>query len=108
MLALVDPQRSSTSSEGAALSRDYLAFDRQRIIRRQYTKAFGGMALLVVLGAAFNRVPRGEALLVAALLSLLPLWLSMVEVIRRRRLVRRLDEVRAITREQRVLKNVSV
>ena len=76
------------------MTRDYLAFERHRASRRQYIKAFGGMAILVLMGAVFNRVPRDEALIVAGLLGLPPVWLSMVELIGWRRLVRRLDAVR--------------
>ena len=94
MVDLADLQSSSPSCDNAALSRDYLAFARHRTTRRQYMKAFGGLAVLVLLGAGFNRVPRHEALAVAGLLSLPPLWLFVVERIRWHRLVRRLHAVR--------------
>ena len=61
MRALSDDSSSGAVSETAALTRDYLAFERHRTTRRQYVKAFGGMAILVLLGAVFNRVPRDEA-----------------------------------------------
>ena len=76
------------------LVQDYLAFDRRRAHRRQYMKAFGGMALLVLIGAAFHRVPGNEALSVAALLMAPVLWLAIVELIHWRRLVRRLHDAR--------------
>jgi hypothetical protein len=95
MFTLVNIRSSNTSSfEAASLMSDYLAFDRQRTIRRQYLKAFGGMAILVLLGAAFNRVPRDEAAVVAALLVVPPLCLAVIEALRWRRLVRRLHDAR--------------
>lgn len=106
MVALVDPRRSGTSVDASRLSRDYLVFERQRTTRRQYMKAFGGMAILVLLGAAFNRVPRDEALIVAGLLSVPPASLAMVEQLRWRRLVRRLDAARIVARDQKVVKSV--
>src|SRR5215203_3016929 len=107
MRALTDDPSSRPVGETAALTRDYLAFERQRTTRRQYLKAFGGMAVLVMLGAVFNRVPRDEALIVAALLSLLPSWLWVAERIRWRRLVDRLDAVRARTQSESHKKSVS-
>jgi hypothetical protein len=96
MLTLVQIQSFSTSSaETASLVADYLAFDRQRTWRRQYMKAFGGMAILVLLGGAFGRVPSNEASVVAGLLVLPPLLLAAIEAIRWHRLVRRLDTLRA-------------
>jgi KUP system potassium uptake protein len=80
------------------LTADYLAFDRRRTTRRQYTKAFGGMAVLVLLGAAFGRVPGDEALIVAGLLVAPPLVLLALEVLRWRQLMHRLDRVRADAR----------
>ena len=74
---------------------DYLAFERIRTARRQYFKAFGGMALMVLAGAAFGRVPRDEALLTAGLLVMPPLTMAAIEAIRWRRLSRRLDQIRA-------------
>ncbi len=50
MRALADDPSSSPVSETAALTRDYLAFERHRTTRRQYVKAFGGMAILVAAG----------------------------------------------------------
>lgn len=103
MLTLVDPRSpntsspraSSQSSGDASLVADYLAFDRQRTVRRQYMKAFGGMAMIVLVGALVGRVPVHEAWLVGALLILPPLVLATLEVVQRHRLVRRLDRVRA-------------
>lgn len=53
-------------------------------------KAFGGMAIVVLLGAAFNRVPADEAWIVAGLLAAPPLVLAVVEAITWRRLIHRL------------------
>ena len=95
MLTLVRVQPSARSSADAAgLVSDYLAFDRRRTARRQYMKAFGGMALIVVVGAVFGRVPVGEALIVAGLLILPPVVLAAIELIQWRRLARRLNNVR--------------
>jgi hypothetical protein len=88
------PRSDSSSSDTARLISDYFAFDRQRSERRQYTKAFGGMAVLVLLGGVFGRVPRSEAWVVAGLLLLPPLVLAALEIIRWHRLERRLDRVR--------------
>jgi hypothetical protein len=96
MLALVQVRRSSSSSaETASLVADYLAFDRRRTARRQYMKAFGGLAIVILLGAAFGRVPADQAWIVAGLLSLLPLALFIMETAQRRRLQRRLNIFRA-------------
>lgn len=57
-------------------------------------KAFGGMAILVLLGAAFNRVPLDEAWIVAGLLAAPPLFLAVVEAITWRRLVRHLKRLK--------------
>ncbi len=62
---------------------------------RNIMKAFGGMAILVLLGGAFGRVPSSEARMVAGLLVLPPLLLAAIEAIRWHRLVRRLDQLRA-------------
>jgi hypothetical protein len=95
MLTLVNiPSSGTASREAASLVSDYLAFDRQRTTRRQYLKAFGGMAILVLLGAVFGSVPRGEAMVVAAMLILPPLPLAVDEAIRWRRLIRRLHNAR--------------
>lgn len=95
MLTLVQIQRSAASSTDAtSLVADYLAFDRQRTARRQYMKAFGGMALIVLIGAVFGRVPVGEAEIVAGLLILPPACLAAIELVQWHRLVRRLDRVR--------------
>jgi hypothetical protein len=96
MLTLVQVQRSATSSaDSASLVADYMAFDKRRTSRRQYQKAFGGMAIIVLLGALFGRVAMEEAEIVGALLMLPVLALAVVEVIHWRRLTRRLDRVRA-------------
>ena len=95
MLTLVQIQRSAASSvDTTSLVADYLAFDRRRTARRQYMKAFGGMALIVLIGAAFGRVPIGEAQIVAGLLVLPPVGLAAIEFVQRHRLVQRLDRVR--------------
>jgi hypothetical protein len=95
MLTLVQVQQSANSSaDAAALVADYLAFDRRRTARRQYMKAFGGMTLIVLMGAAFGRVPAGEAGIVAGLLISPPVCLAAVELVQWHRLVRRLDRVR--------------
>lgn len=96
MLTLVQIKHSTSSpADTAGLMADYLAFDRQRAVRRQYTKAFGGMAVIVVLGALFGRVPRDEASVVTGLLLAPPVVLAFLEAIQWFRLVRRLDRVRA-------------
>ena len=96
MLTLVQIQRSTTSNvETASLVADYMAFDKRRTSRRQYQKAFGGMAIIVLLGALFGRVPMGEAAIVSALLILPVLGLAIAELTHWRHLVRRLDRVRA-------------
>jgi hypothetical protein len=95
MLTLVHIRRSTESSaHAAALIADYTRFDRQRTSRRQYSKAFGGMAVLVLLGAAFDRVPLNEAFIVAGLLALPPLTLAVIEICHWRGLVRRLSRLR--------------
>ncbi|MEO7135259.1 MAG: hypothetical protein ABI024_13680 [Vicinamibacterales bacterium] len=86
---------SSLPAHDTSLSADYLDFDRQRTYRRQYMKAFGGMAIIVLLGALFGRVPMNEAWIVAGLLMSAPLALAVLEGIQWRRLKRRLDRVRA-------------
>jgi hypothetical protein len=96
MFTLVHIQSSPQSSrEAASLVADYLTFDRQRTSRRQYVKAFGGMAIVVLVGALFGRVDTREAEIVGALLSLPPAVLVAAEWRHWRRLVRRLDGVRA-------------
>ena len=96
MLTLVHVQNWVTSSaDTASLVADYLEFDRRRTARRQYMKAFGGMALIVLLGAAFRRVPVEQAWIVAGLLLVPPLVLAVIEGLQWRRLVRRLEVVRA-------------
>jgi hypothetical protein len=102
VLTLVQVRRSARSSaETASLVSDYLAFDRRRMARRQYLKAFGGMALVVLLGGAFGRVPADQAWIVAGLLLVLPLSLVAIEMIQWRRLMRRLNAIRAQVREVR-------
>ena len=96
MLTLVQIQSSPKSSrETASLVADYLAFDRQRTSRRQYVKAFGGMAIIVLLGAMFGRVDMHEAELVTGLLLLPPAALVAVEWFHWRQLLKRLDYARA-------------
>jgi purine-cytosine permease-like protein len=102
MLTLVQIRSASTSSAAAAsLVADYLSFDRRRTARRQYMKAFGGMALLVLLGALFGRVAGNEAGVVIGLLLAPPMLLAAVEFVQWHRLVRRLDGVRTELREVR-------
>ena len=96
MFTLVHIQSSPKSSrEAASLVADYLTFDRQRTSRRQYVKAFGGMAIVVLVGALFGRVDTREAEMVGALLLLPPAVLVAAEWFHWRRLVQRLDRVRA-------------
>ncbi len=90
------------------LVQDYLAFDRRRAQRRQYMKAFGGMAVLVLIGAAFRRVPRDEAAIVTGLLVAPVLWLAIVELIQWRRLVRRLNDARITRRSQSCKKVIRI
>ena len=85
----------TTSADAASLVADYLAFERQRATRRQYLKAFGGFAVVILLAAALGRVPFGEAEFAAGALIVPPVALLVVELIRWRRLVWRLDRVRA-------------
>jgi hypothetical protein len=102
MLTLVHVQSSDTSSvDAASLVADYLEFDRRRTARRQYMKAFGGMALIVLLGAAFGRVPADQAWIVAGLLLAPPLMLAAVEAVQWRRLSHRLNTVRGEVRAVR-------
>lgn len=96
MLTLVHIRSSGTSSgDAASLTADYLAFDRRRTERRQYMKAFGGMAIVVLLGAAFGRVPADQAVIVVGLLVAPPTILAVLEAYQRHRLNRRLDTLRA-------------
>ena len=96
MLTLVHIRPSKAlSADTASLVTDYLAFDRERTLRRQYMKAFGGMAIIVLLGALFGRVPMNEAWIVAALLMLPPLVLAAIEAVHWHRLIGRLDYARA-------------
>jgi hypothetical protein len=96
MFTLVQiPSSPKSSQQTASLVADYLTFDRQRTSRRQYAKAFGGMAIVVLLGALFGRVDLREAEIVGALLLLPPAVLVAVEWIHWRGLVKRLDRVRA-------------
>jgi hypothetical protein len=102
LLTLVQVRRSCTcSADTASLVADYLAFERRRTARRQYVKAFGGMAIVVLLGAVFGRVPVDQAWIVAGLLSLLPVALLIMETVQRRRLLLRLDTIRVQCQEIR-------
>jgi len=95
MRTLVQIKNAQLSSvEAASLVADYLAFDKRRTERRQYQKAFGGMGIIVLIGALFGRVPADQAAIVAGLLIAPPVALSIVEVVHWRRLVRRLDRAR--------------
>jgi hypothetical protein len=88
---LVPIDKSDRSSvEAAALVADYISFDRRRTERRQYQKAFGGMGIIVLLGAVFGRVPADQAAIVGGLLIVPPVALAIVEAVHWRRLVRRL------------------
>jgi hypothetical protein len=99
MFTLVQiPQSRTAAADSASLMADYLAFDRQRTVRRQYMKAFGGMAVIVLFGALFNRVPGNEAAVVIGLLLAPPLVMAAIELAQKRRIVRRLDGVRADVR----------
>jgi hypothetical protein len=89
------PRAGEAPANTASLVSDYLAFDRCRTARRQYVKAFGGMAIVVLIGAAFGRVPVDQAWIVAGLLLLLPSALLIVEMVQRHRLSRRLNTIRA-------------
>ena len=105
MLTLVQiPKSSHSSTETTTLVADYLAFDRRRTARRQYSKAFGGMAVLVVIGALFGRVAVDEAQIVAGLLLLPPSVLVAAEYLHRWRLIRRLHRVRAEVQDARIVK----
>ena len=84
----------SSSADATSLVADYMAFDRRRTERRQYQKAFGGMGIVVLLGALFGRVPADQAAVVAGLLIVPPVAFAMVEVVHWRRLLRRLDRAR--------------
>ena len=96
MLTLVHIRNSQTSpAETASLTADYLAFDRRRTARRQYLKAFGAMAIIVMLGAAIGKVVLREAEIVAGLLLLPPLALSAIEAVQWYRLKSRLNRLRA-------------
>ena len=102
MLTLVQVRNAAgTSTEAASLVADYAAFDRRRTSRRQYQKAFGGLAVVVLLGALFGRVPADEAAVVGGLLIVPPMILAIVELVHWRRLLRRLDLVR---KEARLIK----
>lgn len=102
MLSLVHIRRSETSPvETASLMADYLAFDRRRTARRQYLKAFGAMAVIVMLGAAMGKVVLREAEIVASLLLLPPLALSAIEAVQWYRLKRRLNQLRAEVQSER-------
>ena len=102
MLTLVHVRSPRTSvADSTPLAADYVAFDRRRTARRQYVKAFGGMALVVFLGALLGRVPANEAWIVIGLLLTPPLTLVAVEVVQWHRLVRRLDRVRAEAHESK-------
>jgi len=96
MFTLVQIPRSPTSSaDTSSLVADYVAFDQRRTSRRQYQKAFGGMAIVVLLGALFGYVAMAEAGVVIALLMAPVLTLAIIEGVQWRRLARHLDRVRA-------------
>ena len=102
MLTLVEIKNSHSSSpEAATLVADYMAFDKRRTERRQYQKAFGGLGIIVLLGALFGRVPADQAAIVAGLLIAPPVALAIVEFVHWRRLVRRLEKARAEARSVR-------
>jgi hypothetical protein len=102
MLTLVQIKNSrSSSAENASLVADYMAFDRRRTERRQYQKAFGGLGIIVLIGALFGRVPADQAAIIAGLLIAPPVALAIVEVVHWRRLVRRLEQARLEARSVR-------
>ena len=106
MLTLIDVRREShaaSAADSASLAADYVAFDRRRTARRQYVKAFGGMAIVVLLGALFDRVPADQAWIVAGLLSILPVTLLAMEIVQRHRLLLRLNS--AQVRSQAIRKS---
>lgn len=94
------PQRRS-SVDSAALLADYFAFDRQRLQRRQYGKAFSGLAVVTLLGGVAGKLPLGQADIAAALLLLPAVSLWAIEEYRWYRLLQRLDHVRAEVRDVR-------
>ena len=99
MLTLVQIRNANASSaDTASLVADYLAFERRRVSTRQYLKAFGGMALLVLAGALTGRVSAREAAVVSGLLLTPPLLLAAVEYLQWRRLLNRLDCLRSAVR----------
>jgi hypothetical protein len=104
MVTLVQVRNSTTSpDETASLVADYMAFERRRASRRQYQKAFGGIAVIVLLGGLMGCVPSGEAEIAGALLMAPTLVLSIIELFHWRGLVHRLSHVRAELRYVRKL-----
>ena len=59
------------------------------------------MAMVVGLGAVFGRVPADQAWIVAGLLLVLPLALVVSEFLQWRRLMRRLNDMRAHARSRK-------
>jgi lipopolysaccharide export LptBFGC system permease protein LptF len=96
MLTLVKIPRSHRSAAAtAALIADYTAYDHQRSYRRQYIRAFGGIAVIVFFGAMFRFEPRREGLIAALLFALPPAILGAVEAYHWHRLTRRLKAIHA-------------
>ena len=109
MLTLVQIRRANVPpADTASLAADYMAFERRRVTRRQYLKAFGGMALLVVAGALAGRVAAGEAAVVSGLLLAPPLLLTLSELLQWRRLVNRRDRLRSVARDIESRKKVVI
>ncbi|HUQ87600.1 MAG TPA: hypothetical protein VM096_08585 [Vicinamibacterales bacterium] len=95
MLTLVHVRNVKTSAlDTTTLTADYLAFERRRIARRQYLKAFGAMAIIVMLGASMGKVVWAEAEIVSGLLLLPPAALAAIEAVEWYRLERRLNRLR--------------
>lgn len=82
---------------------DYLAFDRQRLQRRQYAKAFIALAVVASLSGLAGRLPLDQAVIFATVLLLPPVALWAIEGFRWHRLLRRLDKIRAEVRDVRKL-----
>jgi hypothetical protein len=95
MLTLVNiPASVRASADASSLIADYVAFDRRRTLRRQYMKAFGGMAIVIFFGALFRYVPRREAVVVDGLLLVPPAVLAAIELFHWHRLNQKLNRER--------------
>jgi hypothetical protein len=89
------PRSDRLAGHTTALATDYVQFEQQRRQRRQYIKAFTGMTILVLAGAAFGFVPLRQAEVAAALLAAPPVTLGIIDAIGWTQLVRRLTAIRA-------------